>query len=380
MSEYQYYEFQAIDRPLTEEDRDMLRALSSRGRVTATSFTNTYNHGDFRGDPVKLMERYFDLHLYLANWGAHRLMIRLPKRLIDTGMLDACARELDEVSVRDAGENLILDINRGEIDAEDGDWSEEGDEGPGWLAGLAPLRADVLGGDQRLFYLLWLMAVENETFPEDTPEPLPGLGPLTGALETFARFFDIDPDLVQAAAKRSAAVAIDPAAAGAIIAGMEDAGKTAWLTRLWDNDPHTGTELRREIGRRLAAMGETRPEAPRRTVGELLARAQEIGAERERAEEKREAAEQARRAREAEGARQKRLTTIRQRGEYVWRDVETEIEYRNASSYDKATVLLRDLREVAEQQGTLADFKRRLAAIREQHVRKGRFLDRIADL
>jgi hypothetical protein len=91
MSEYQYYEFQAIDRPLGEAAREALRALSSRARITATSFTNHYEWGDFKGDPKKLMDRYFDLHLYLANWGARRLMIRVPKRLVDASRLDSCA-------------------------------------------------------------------------------------------------------------------------------------------------------------------------------------------------------------------------------------------------------------------------------------------------
>jgi hypothetical protein len=43
-----------------------LRDLSTRARITATSFTNSYEWGDFKGDPVELMERWFDLHLYLA--------------------------------------------------------------------------------------------------------------------------------------------------------------------------------------------------------------------------------------------------------------------------------------------------------------------------
>ena len=47
MSEYQYYEFQAIDRPLDEADRRALRAISTRARITATSFTNTYEWGDY---------------------------------------------------------------------------------------------------------------------------------------------------------------------------------------------------------------------------------------------------------------------------------------------------------------------------------------------
>jgi len=50
-SEYQYYEFQAIDRPLGEADRKALRDLSTRARINATSFTNAYEWGDFKGDP-----------------------------------------------------------------------------------------------------------------------------------------------------------------------------------------------------------------------------------------------------------------------------------------------------------------------------------------
>jgi hypothetical protein len=42
MSEYQYYEFQAIDRPLNAVDREALRALSERARITANSLTNAY--------------------------------------------------------------------------------------------------------------------------------------------------------------------------------------------------------------------------------------------------------------------------------------------------------------------------------------------------
>ena len=42
MSEYQYYEFLAIDRPLTERGMRELRAVSSRAIITATRFTNHY--------------------------------------------------------------------------------------------------------------------------------------------------------------------------------------------------------------------------------------------------------------------------------------------------------------------------------------------------
>jgi hypothetical protein len=59
MSEYQYYEFKAVDKPLTEKDMQALRDLSTRAQITPTSFVNEYHWGNFKGDPLKLVERYF---------------------------------------------------------------------------------------------------------------------------------------------------------------------------------------------------------------------------------------------------------------------------------------------------------------------------------
>jgi len=373
MSEYQYYEFQAIDRPLSEADRTALRGLSTRARITSTSFVNSYEWGDFKGDPAKLMERWFDLHLYFANWGSRRLMIRLPKRLVDRGVLDACIGETDGVSVRVSGENLILDICRNEVEQED--W----DDGSGWLAALAPLRADVLGGDLRVFYLIWLMGVEEDCFEADQPEPIPWTEKLSATLEAFAAFFGIDPDLVQAAAERSvdATAHVPNAEAGwEIISAMTDAEKTTMLSRLFEGDPHVGAELRAKVRARVG--GDAAPVL--RTVGELRARAAAIGLAREQAEAEALAAEQKRRAEEAEKARRARLLAIARRGEGVWRDVEAEIARSSASAYDRAMDLLLDLRAVAGERGTMEDFLRRVQAIRERHVRKGRFIARLAAL
>ena len=66
MSEYQYYEFLALDRPLTEKRRAELRSISTRAEMTATRFVNEYRWGDLKGDPRKMVERYFDAFLYLA--------------------------------------------------------------------------------------------------------------------------------------------------------------------------------------------------------------------------------------------------------------------------------------------------------------------------
>ena len=69
MSEYQYYEFLAIDRPLDEGEMRELRGISSRADITPMHFVNEYDYGNLSADPGKLLEQYFDVHVYLTNWG-----------------------------------------------------------------------------------------------------------------------------------------------------------------------------------------------------------------------------------------------------------------------------------------------------------------------
>jgi hypothetical protein len=83
MSEYQYYEFLALDRPLTQEEMAALRDISSRAVITPTSFTNHCQWGDLKADPLELLRRSFDVFVYVANWGAHRLALRLPLAAIE---------------------------------------------------------------------------------------------------------------------------------------------------------------------------------------------------------------------------------------------------------------------------------------------------------
>ncbi len=93
MSEYQYYEFQAVDWPLTAKQMGELRRISTRAEISPHRFTNVYNFGDFKGDPVKLMARYYDAFLYLADWGTRWLMLRVPKKLLDPEAAVAYAAE-----------------------------------------------------------------------------------------------------------------------------------------------------------------------------------------------------------------------------------------------------------------------------------------------
>lgn len=293
MSEYQYYEFQVIDRPLDQAAQEALRSISSRARITATSFINHYEWGDLKGDPRKFMERWFDLHLYLANWGTRRLMIKVPKRLLDQADLKPFIREIDWVEVWTSGENLIVDIQR----HEEGGYDEWDEDGSGRLAALAPLRTDVLSGDLRLFYLLWLTAVQDELIPDDDVEPLPGIAPLSGPLEALAEFFYIDADLVQAASESGAK---DPGLSEdemrKALATIAEREKIELLRRVVEGDPYVGAELRSRFRKKSPVA------SPRRTAGTLRMRAQEIRDANERADAERREREARRQAAEAEKA------------------------------------------------------------------------------
>lgn len=375
MSEHQYYEFLAVDRPLSEADRQHLRAMSSRGQITSTRFTNTYDFGDFKGDPVALMKRCFDLHLHLANWGSRRLMIKLPKRLIDRSLIAPFVAADGPVSLTETEEQAILEIDRAEID------DENSDDDSDWLASLEPLRAAALMGDTRLFYLLWLMGVEEDRFAADVAEPLPGLGPLTGAINAFAEFFAMDFDLIDAAAERDGIVASPATAAAAapFIAALGEAERNALLTRVFAGDAGAAVDLRAAVRERMPRASGPPREAPR-TVGELRARALALGEAREKAEAEKQAAENRKLAAEAQAKRRARLIFIRARGEAVWRDVETEIERRNPRGYDKAAELVLELQMVAGEDGADEAFQGRLRTLRERHASKRQFIKRLAEL
>lgn len=60
MSEYQYYEFRAIDRALTDRHMRELRAISTRAAISRTSFSNYYTYGGLKANPRDLLVKYFD--------------------------------------------------------------------------------------------------------------------------------------------------------------------------------------------------------------------------------------------------------------------------------------------------------------------------------
>jgi hypothetical protein len=89
MSEYEHYEWQTVDRLLTEAEQEAVSRLSSHIEVSSSRAVVTYSWGDFKHDPRQVLARFFDAHLYVANWGSRRLMFRFPTGLVSPDAINA---------------------------------------------------------------------------------------------------------------------------------------------------------------------------------------------------------------------------------------------------------------------------------------------------
>jgi hypothetical protein len=201
MSENQYYEFRAVDRPLTDKQMQELRRYSSRAEITSTSFAVEYNWGEFKGKQHRWMEEYFDAFVHVANWDTRWFMLRLPSHLLDAEIVSEYCDD-DYLSLHAKNENLVLSFRS---DEEDGEWVD----GEDWLSSLIALRGDLMKGDHRCLYLAWLRSIQGMEYDGDTDAeaiepPLPaGLRNLDTPLECFADFLGLDFDLITAAAEES---------------------------------------------------------------------------------------------------------------------------------------------------------------------------------
>ncbi|QEH38400.1 hypothetical protein OJF2_70010 [Aquisphaera giovannonii] len=379
MSEYQYYEFRAIDRPLGQDEMDELRRLSSRAQITATSFTNTYNYGDFRGKPSEVLERYFDAFVHVANWGTHQVAFRIPKGLFD---LDAA-----EVYGFDEGE-FYLSISEGEEHAaidflsqeEGGDWEEGGER---WMSSLLPIRDDLMRGDLRALYIGWLASIsyrgpeEDEAEDELEPPVPPGLAKLTGPLKTLAEFLRIDGDLIEVAAAGSTGEAVTPPSRADMarwIRSLPIAEKDDYLAQLLAGDGEM--RIRAELARRFREATAPRskkghaPKTGRRTVRELLVARDALASEKARKKAEKDVRERARLDRERAEARARHLDELAKREPAAWKQVEELIAASKPKEYDEAVQLLVDLRDLAARSGRTDEALARIREIRERNTRR----------
>jgi hypothetical protein len=380
VSEYQYYEFRALDRRLTAEQQQRLRSLSSRAEISATRFTNEYSFGDFRGDPGRLLEEYFDAYLYAANWGTRELAFRLPRALLDAQTAQRYCAEEHRAWVTQTAEHVIVRFRRD--DDEGDDWIE----GDGLLDSLLAARGELATEDLRLLYLGWLLKVQlgeldgdDEDLADEAEPPVPaGLRELSDSLASVAQFLKIDDDLIAVAAKASAPlVSVSDEGIADWVTALSASEKDKFLTMVAEGEGAQVEALLVRRFRRESGPAGTTPASTGRTAGELLAAAEARRAAREQAEARAKEEARARRAAEQAAAYERHLQYLTGRKEETWQQVAELTVFSKPKEYDQATQLLRDLHVIAQREDDITAFTARVRELRTQYAKRPSLMDRL---
>ncbi|WP_319521421.1 hypothetical protein [uncultured Desulfosarcina sp.] len=377
MSEYQYYEFLAIDRPLTEDEVAELRGISTRATITPISFTNEYNWGNFKGDSEKLMQRYFDAHVYVANWMTAIFMLRLPIEALPEEAAKAMAVPYT-LDIEATKTHWIITWSLEESENYDRFGMEDGH---GWMARLAPIRDELLRGDLRSLYIGWLAvaAADAEMMDDEETEPLTvsGLGNLTAAQRALAEFLEVDIDFLAAAGMGS------PAAPHGELSGKD---MDRWIDALPRDEVKTilkqllegkGQQAEQSIRNRFAAWQRSLPadttDTPLRTVGQLRQNAEKtrrIRLEKQKRDRKRREI----RRREKREAYLKNLSNNFPK---AWESVREPVERGSGRGYDEACRILVDIAEAYTLFATKKQFQTELKAFMADHMRRKALIQRL---
>lgn len=358
MSEYQFYEFQSIDRPLTQKEQKEIGSWSGRTTPTSTHAIFTYSYSDFPKSPEKVVEKYFDAMLYITNWGTKRLMFRFPRSIINTEVFNPYCL-FDSVSTSVTDDYIILDIC---IDNEEG--GGEWVEGEGCLSSLIMLRNDILNGDYRMLYLAWLKSINIEPDIEDFEEELEpavpdNLGNLSAPLQSFIEVFEIDNDLICAASKGSAS---NPDSTlhdiEKLITKLTEKERIDFLIRFAKGEPHANLYLQKRLRNLSLEKIKINEPSQKRIIGALLKTAREIF------EHKKEKKQQ-----QAELARIRKFQELEKQEAELWEQAIGSINTKSPKSYDEAVKILKDLRDLARYQKKIEQFKVKINKIHKDFSR-----------
>jgi len=328
-----------------------------------------------KSNPDKLMQHYFDAHVYVANWMTAIFMVRLPMEALtrETAKAAAVPYLLD---IKPTKTHWIITWSLEESENYDRFGMEDG---RGWMARLAPVRDELLRGDLRSLYIGWLAAIAGEMMDDDDVDPLcvTGLGNLTAAQQALAVFLEVDPDILAGADMGS------PAAQEMEVSQQE---MEKWIDALSRDEVNPilkqllegkGQQAERSIRNRFAAWrrglqtGDTG--APRRTVGELRQNAEKARLIRLE-KQKRDRKQREIKRREKRKAYLKNLSSDFPK---AWASVKEPVERGSGRGYDEACRILVDIAEAYDLFATQNQFQKELEKFMAGHLRRKALVQRL---
>lgn len=338
MSEFQYVGFRAIDAPLADDQLQYMESQSSRAEITRWSFDNTYHYGDFRGNPVEMLRRGYDVYLHYANFGIRALMIRLPQGL--PASKARCSKYPDDETVvwqADAkGPAGILTIS---ASTDPGVLDELWDVDE-HLDRIVGVRQQLIDGDPRPLYVAWMCGCQcDEVDPDSADEPpVPaGLAESSNSITAMLDYFDLSPFILAAAAEQSPPLPLladQNATIAEWLESVDAATLRKWMLHFLTGEP---TATRTECLQTFRKSHKIPPWPVikgTRTLTQLVQRAKELAEEEQVREEKRK-----------EKARLKRLADMARSPQKYLDEVNKHVAMRGREHYDQAAQVLSDIRE-----------------------------------
>ena len=371
MSEYQYYEFMAIDKPLSKEDKTEIGSWSSRTNPSNTGATFTYSYGSFPKDVITVTEKYFDAMFSVSNWGTTRLIFKFPTSLLTTNRIRQYCSE-NGLEIIKKSDFILLDIGYSEEEG-GGNWIE----GEGWLSSIISLRNDIINKDYRCLYLIWLKdaisSFESDLGDSNSddyePQVPDGLNDLNDALQDFVDIFQINKDYITAAAENSKPQNPDRQIdLATYLDQLSENERREFLVRLLNDEPLLHIKLKSRLKEFLDTNETSMKDAPRRTIEEIMQKVEEIREQRINREQK-----------EREEKQLKKLRTIEGQEFESWTKVQQLISEKTPKAYDQAILLLQDLKELSIYKNRFNDFCEKIELIKEKYSRLSGLTSRIKD-
>lgn len=375
MSTYQYYEFRTVDRLLTESEQAEINTWSSRSMAGSNMVSFEYNYGDFKKDMEEAMWDYFDIGLYMANWGSRRLIIKLPLKLVDYQHLElydiaASYYLTNELRILKNEEHVLVDMNLNEEGG--GYWLY----GEGRLAELVELRSDILNEDYRSLFIIWLELVrqtyesdklgKNYSFRKSLIPP--NLKQLSQRLTKLMDFFEIGIDWVNGVAKYS----LDKIEADfnykEYLKDLDSKIKEDYLHRLLEGEYSLDKKLKHELKSRFKVSEPAFVNEGSIPLSEFLEQVNLAEIARDEAERL-----------EKERLHSIKMKEVKENKVHLESELERHILRSNASGYKIAVTNLLDLRSLSEYEKKQEEFSQYLKQIVDRHRRKQTFIKRLRE-
>ena len=371
MSEYQYYKFERLDGYLDAKARQALRAISSRAEISATSFQVYYNYSDLKAAPPELMLKYFDIGFYYADWGSIEAYIKLPTGTIPDALLGFSSDGL-HVYESDEWQLLIFSIE------EYGEYFDD-ENADDFFQHLASLRSELLQGNWRLVYFMWLKECDFNDKLDGIPLIQFDFEHLSEEVQAFTALYDIPLAWVKALA---------------MVLNAKPSHQTkqaqfqfdAWLHNLSEVEKNTLLSTLFEQGQltRHQALAMTRKEPSNKdetyqhwltpdVITPYIQQAQsQLQQEQAEALAKKMAIEKA--------EKEKALTDIYNQSERCWQQAQEQADRTCASGYDAASRYLHQLNEAYQFKADEAAFEQRLKRFVVANNSRKALLKRLKDL